>query len=151
MAESGANSPLRVAIDIGGVLSKYRELVRLAVVIGTHWGCELYVLTDMPKAQAVAMLRLNGWEIPEDRVIACNYAVLGERCKAEACRALGIDILIDDHVGYVAIPGAPPVRLLVMPDPDRDYYHPDWKTDDSEGDFGRVVAVRAGAEDGGNG
>lgn len=46
-------------------------------------------------------------------------------------------MLIDDFPGYVATPGSPPVRLLMMPDPGEPYYHDDWRTDGSEGDFGR--------------
>ena len=48
-----------------------------------------------------------------------------------------LDILFDDFIGYLATIGAPALRLLAMPDPTRDYYHPEWKTDGSEGNFGR--------------
>jgi len=57
-----------------------------------------------------------------------------------SCKELGIDILIDDFIGYVAVEGAP-VRLLVMPDATKPYYDPNWKTDGSEGDFGRRTST----------
>ena len=45
-------------------------------------------------------------------------------------------VVADVYAGYLA--QGCPVRLLVMPDPHADYYHPTWKTDGSEGNFGRM-------------
>jgi len=137
-------SRVRIAFDIGGVLSKYpgvfRPLIDLLCFRGIdpRYGIETYILSDMkPHEKAVAFCHDNGFPVPPQRVVCCDYLEHGEGCKAVACERLGIDILVDDHIGYVATAGKPLVRLLVMPDPSLPYYHDDWKTDGSEGTFGR--------------
>jgi hypothetical protein len=129
---------LRIAFDVGGVLSKYPETFgRMARALAAG-GVEVWVVSDMPRPTLLDMLARNGlgW-IPTERCIAADYAAHGEECKAIACATAKIDVLVDDFIGYVAVPGAPPVRLLVMPDASRPYYAPEWKTDGSEGNFGR--------------
>lgn len=127
----------RIGFDIGGILSKYREVLALYRVCLASMEMEVHIVTDMPKANALSMLRLNGIDLDPAYVHACDYAEHGEECKAEKAKEIGLDILIDDFIGYVAMPGAPALRLLAMPDPTRDYYHPDWQTDGAEGEFGR--------------
>lgn len=130
---------IRVAFDVGGVLSKYPEvLVPVPQALDASEGVEVFVLSDMhPREKIVDMLARNGIHLPSHRVVSADYAVHGERCKAVACVELAIDLLVDDFPGYVGVPGDPRVRLLVMPDPCEPYYSDDWKTDGSEGDFGR--------------
>ena len=130
-------SKISISFDIGGVLSKYpnefRPLVR--ALLASPF-VSVYVLSDMkPHAKAVAFCHDNGFMVPPEHIVCCDYDAYGEKCKAEAMRYLGIDIHFDDFPGYLA--EGCPVRLLLMPDPDRDYYHPSWKTDGSEGNFGR--------------
>lgn len=130
--------PLRVAFDVGGVLSKFPEIFR-RLLHGLGPTVEIYVISDMSPRQAIvdALARNGlGW-VPSGHIVSADYARLGETCKAEACKELEIDILIDDFMGYVSIPGAPLVRLLVMPDASLDYYATTWQTDGSEGSFGR--------------
>lgn len=146
------NPALRIAFDVGGVLSRFPdeffvliETLRLGTEAvrrtGNMGGVEVFILSDMhPKEKVVAMLAANGYALHPDRVLVADYATHGELCKAVACGLNAIDILVDDHMGYVATPGSPPVRLLVMPDPHRPYYatgEPHWHTDGSEGGFGR--------------
>lgn len=140
---------MKIAFDLGGVLSKYPQLIILLQVLrdanfyrqdysGASGAVEVFVLSDMhPREKIIDQLRANGlgW-VPADHVISADYQAHGEACKAVACKELGIDILVDDFIGYVAVEGAP-VRLLVMPDATKPYYHDDWKTDGTEGDFGR--------------
>lgn len=141
---------LKIAFDVGGVISKYPEeffvlvevLMRgsdaLAVLSGQKDIIEVHVISDMHPRQKISdMLRRNGWNVPYDRVHSADYKAHGESCKAVLCKELGIDILVDDFIGYVATPGSPLVRLLVMPDPALPYYADSWETDGSEGDFGR--------------
>jgi hypothetical protein len=138
--------PVKIGIDIGGVLTKYPEIVvPLMTALGGHPAFEVHVLTDMPREKAVEMLVANGVSINFNRLHACDYATHGERCKAVKASKLGLDMLWDDHVGYVASPGEPPMRMLVMPDAGRDYYHPTWKTPGQEGSFGRVLQTSAPA------
>lgn len=144
---------MRIAFDIGGVLSKYPQQLRplvnwlrlasaafLAERFATrnYEPVEVFVISDMhDREKMVGMVQANGFDVDPDNIHSADYKAHGELCKAVLCEQLGIDILIDDHGGYVCTPGSPPVRLLVMPDPARPYYHDDWKTDGSEGDFGR--------------
>lgn len=128
---------IRIGFDIGGVLSKYPEALAFYRACLASPLMDVHIVTDMPKEKALAMLRLNGIDLDPAYVHSCDYAEHGEECKAEKAKEIGLDVLIDDFIGYVAMPGGPALRLLAMPDPARDYYHPDWKTDGTEGDFGR--------------
>ena len=56
-------------------------------------------------------------------------------CKAQVIEENNIDIHIDDFPGYCAHTKA--ISLLVWPNPYEPYYHDDFKTDGSEGNFGR--------------
>jgi len=137
---------MKIAFDIGGVLSKYPHVFRpfiQAIVDGG--GVTVHVITDMhPTEKAIDMLRKNGLcpPIGESFVHSADFLSHGEMCKAILCEQLGIDILMDDFPGYVAT--GDHVRLLVMPQPTEPYYHDDWKTDGSEGAFGRRVRPTKG-------
>lgn len=127
---------LRVSFDIGGVLSKYPHVFRPMVDALQKGGADVYVLTDMPDhAQAVRYVSKNGYDIPPDQVINCDYTEHGETCKAVVIKALAIDIHIDDFPGYCAHSEC--VSLFVWPNPVLPYYHDDFVTDGNEGGFGR--------------
>ena len=134
---------LKIAFDIGGVLSKYpdqfRKLVRKLQEPGPSPGSspiEVHVISDMHDVNKMhTMLIDNGFFIEKDKVHSADYKEHGEFCKTYLCQQLGIDILIDDFIGYVAEGDF--IRLLTMPNSSMPYYHDTWKTDGSEGDFGR--------------
>jgi hypothetical protein len=136
---------MKIAFDVGGVLSKYPQVFRpllynlyLASTEGySAEHVEVHIISDMhPKEKILEMLKMNDLGfIYYDQVHSADYATHGEKCKAILCEQLGIDLLIDDYPGYVA--DGKHVRLLVMPNTSESYYHDDWKTDGSEGDFGR--------------
>ncbi len=129
---------MRIAFDVGGVLSKYPAVFKPFMDALLTGGVEVYIISDMhPKAKILDMLQRNGIDLGAASVHSADYKTHGEACKAVLCRELGIDVLVDDFIGYVAEIDAPPVRLLVMPDSSRPYYDDEWKTDGSEGDFGR--------------
>ena len=137
----------KIAFDIGGTLSKYPDIFRPLINsllyadrnTSEYGPVEVYIISDMkPHEKAVAFCHDNGFEIESKRILIADYYKYGEECKAEICKEHKIDILIDDHMGYVSIPDAPLVRLLVMPDPKKPYYHETWIPDGSEGDFGRL-------------
>jgi hypothetical protein len=129
--------PIRIGFDIGGVLSKYPDLLRpIVTALLASPEVEVHVLSDMfPHEKCVAFVRDNGFLIPPEHIHSCDYGEHGELCKAEKMRELSLDIMLDDFPGYLAEGCA--LRLLVMPDPNRPYYADDWKTDGSEGNFGR--------------
>ena len=139
---------MRIAFDVGGVLSKYHNIFRPLLQDLYYAGCENYGTTEIhvisdihPKEKILDMLRLNEFSfIYEKNVHSADYATYGEACKAKLCEELGIDLLIDDFPGYVA--DGHHVRLLVMPDTSQPYYNDDWITDGSEGDFGRRKRVK---------
>lgn len=127
---------MRVGFDVGGVLSKYESLKRLYRFLSETPGVEVFVISDMhPKESIIKMLSMNHLPFIEENVISANYAEHGEQCKKVVCEQLDIDIMIDDFMGYLA--QGKHVRLLVMPDPNEDYYSEYWQTDGSEGNFGR--------------
>lgn len=127
---------LRVAFDIGGVLSKYPSIIGAMMQALTKGGAEVCIITDMhDPQQARRMLDENGVNAATPLHCA-NYAAHGEMCKAVLCEQLKIDVLVDDFIGYVAEKGAP-VRLLVMPDVNLPYWADEWKTQPEDGEFGR--------------
>lgn len=133
---------LRVGIDIGGVLSKYPEVFRKLIAALHTGGAEVHIITDMHDTPEMRdMLRQNDLYLPDDQVHSADYKTHGEGCKAVLCESLGIDILFDDFIGYVAVKGAP-VRLLVMPDAERPYYADAWTGVPGEPEFGRRVYRR---------
>lgn len=125
---------MKIAFDIGGVLSKHEPLRALYKRL-FYSSRDVFVISDMHPVQKIKdMMTLNGLPF-NDNVFSADYAQYGENCKERICNELGIDILIDDFIGYLAY--GKHVRLLVMPDPCEPYYSDDWKTDGSEGNFGR--------------
>ena len=127
---------LRVAFDIGGVLSKYPKLITLYNILSEDQRVDVVIISDMhPVQKMLDMLHLNGFVVDEEQCFSADYQTHGEACKAVLCKELGVDILIDDFVGYVA--DGDHIRLLVMPNSKFPYYDDTWKTDGSEGDFGR--------------
>lgn len=127
---------MKIGFDVGGVLSKYPQVFGPLIQVLERGGAEVFVISDMHPAEKILdMLRRNNINVPPERVISANYKELQELCKTKACEELGIDILIDDFIGYVA--AGKHIRLLVMPNPEEPYYHDSWQTDGSEGDFGR--------------
>lgn len=134
---------MKIAIDIGGVISKYPDALR-EIVGALQWSAscrhEVHVITDMPPVKdVVELLRRNNFHFRPERVHFADHGTYGEACKAVLLRDLQIDVLIDDHPGYLVWPWPTPapLRLRVEPDPYRPYWHPGWKC--GGGDFGRRV------------
>lgn len=127
---------MKIAFDVGGVLSKYPHVLRPWIEDMLFKSvADIYVISDMhPKEKIVSMLKLNGFDFLGN-VYSADYKAHGEKCKAVLCKELGIDILVDDFMGYLT--DGDHLRLLVMPNTLEPYYHDSWKTDGSEGDFGR--------------
>lgn len=129
---------MRIAFDIGGVISKYPEIFRPLMLQLQHAGTEVYIITDMQKRDAILeLLRINDFDfVPSTNVYSASYDEHGEACKAVLCEQLQIDMLFDDFIGYTTPQGAA-VRLLVMPDCEQPYYADSWKTPESVEQFGR--------------
>ena len=136
---------LKIGIDIGGVISKYPDTFRKLInkfqaetVPGISSRCQIYIISDMHDVDAMhQMLKTNDIAVDKSQIFSADYATYGEFCKTKLCQDLEIDILIDDFIGYVAEGDF--IRLLVMPNTSMPYYSDSWKTDGSEGDFGRRV------------
>lgn len=130
---------MKIAFDVGGVLSKYPS-VFIPLLTSLHFArdIEVWIISDMhPEEKIIDMLQMNAVTFYMHRARSADYKTYGEMCKSKLCEELGIDVLVDDFPGYLATPSQPLVRLLVMPDPQLPYYADEWKTDGSEGQFGR--------------
>ena len=135
---------MKIAFDIGGVLSKYPEQFRVILhALAQSPFIQVHVITDQhDRDYTLEQLRENGFNIPAERVHNADYARYGEMSKALIMKKFDIDMLIDDFPGYMAWDarlGPAPVRLQVQPDPYRPYWSPQWKTRPGDGEFGRRV------------
>jgi len=130
---------IRVAFDIGGVISKYPDILRPIISALHTGGIEVYVITDMHNPKDTReMLDLNHLSfIPTERVLNSDFDRYGEACKAILLKQYKIDFFLDDFPAYVA--EGCPLRCLVLPDLARSYYHDDWINPEGAqyGDFGR--------------
>ena len=143
---------LRIAFDIGGVISKYpekfRELCRALHIASSSLRCDmidLHVITDMhDREKTLWLLKENGFEfIPEANVHNSDYEQYGNMCKAVLLKELKIDIFFDDFGAYTdwdSQLGEAPIRMLVQPDNFKPYWSDTWKTPPEDSDFGRRVA-----------
>lgn len=136
---------MRIAFDIGGVLSKYPdEFVQLLQSLKSDH--DLFVITDMhDKDEVVRTLENNGFSfIKPENVYCANYTSHGEMCKAFLLKELKIDMFFDDFSGYLQWDqslGPAPIRLQIQPDAYRPYWAESWKTD-CDSDFGRRVTIK---------
>ncbi len=136
---SAFSSPrlVRVAFDVGGVLSKFPALFRpIFAALQSAPDVEVLVLTDMSDPAIVQQtLAANGFVLPIERIHCADFAAYGEACKAVLLEHLRVDVMIDDLPAYLA--SGCPVRLLLLPDVTRPYYHDSWQTPHHTGEFGR--------------
>lgn len=133
-------SGLRVAFDIGGVLTKRPDVFRPLVAALRRGGTEVFVITDMTdQKKAARFVRENGYEIEHQHILTADYTQHGDLCKAVVVKEQGIHLMVDDFAGYAAgvATDTPAVSLLTWPDPRNPYYADGFKTDGSEGTFGR--------------
>ena len=145
---------MKIAFDIGGVLSKFPgHFSPIVRQLGERY--EIHVITDMHDREEVArQLRVNGFSPPInlENVHIADYAAHGEAAKAVILRERVIDVLVDDFPGYLVWPWPTPapLRLQVMPDPRRPYWHRTWDSG-TESDFGRMVFMEDQVKEGGIG
>lgn len=134
---------MKVSFDIGGVLSKYPHVFKPLMEALQKGGIDVFVLTDMhDHEQSVRFVQGNGFNVAEDHILNADYSEHGEDCKASVIEKHGIELHIDDFPGYCA--NTKCVNLFVWPNPEQSYYHNDFKTDGTEGDFGRRRKAKAG-------
>ena len=136
---------MKFCVDIGGVISKYPEQFRQLLQTLQKDGHTVYILTDMHKRDEVLeMLTVNDFGFIEHSNVYCaDYQKYGEFAKARILKQLGIDIFVDDFVGYLTWDsslGPAPIRLLVAPNGFMPYWHNDWKVRENL-DFGRRVTT----------
>lgn len=122
---------MRIAFDIGGVLSKYPDKFRHLIPTLQASGCKIFVITDMHDVDKIYnMLVLNGFYIPKDHIYSADYKTHGEGCKSELLRELAIDLFFDDFMGYMMVP-SDTIQCLVMPNPYKPYWAEEWKVEET--------------------
>ena len=149
---------MRIAFDIGGVISKYPGEFRALITALNRDGNTIFVISDMhPREKIIEVLRLNRFIdeddgqfglIQEHNVISADYDAHGEACKAVLLERLGIHMFFDDFIGYVtpSVGAHRSIRLLVMPDHEKPYYDDTWKMPDGEPTFGRRTYAKKQAK-----
>ncbi len=60
---------LKVAFDIGGVISRYPEHMKLMMYALARGGVKVYIVTDMQLHQAKACLKENGFDFVDENLI----------------------------------------------------------------------------------
>lgn len=118
---------MKIAFDIGGVISKYPEKMRELIIALICGGIDVHIITDMPKTASDRLMIENGFHrvIGLDKVHNANWALHQDQCKAELCKELGIDILVDDRPDYCA--GLDCIGFVVSPRPKLTYNAATWK------------------------
>lgn len=116
---------MKVAFDIGGVISRYPNEMKAMMKALWHNEVEVYILTDMNQQDAQAAREENDlFFIAPERVLSADWSKYGDRCKTVVCEEHGIDILIDDRPDYVAEGNF--IGLVISPRPRVPYYHSSW-------------------------
>jgi len=88
---------MKIAFDIGGVLSKYPGEFRVLIAaLAQSPLVDVRAITDQTdRDYTLQRLKDNGFDIPPDRVHNADYAQCGGMCKAVVVNAHGIDVIID--------------------------------------------------------
>ena len=118
---------IKIAFDIGGVLTKYPDLLRpIYLALRDGADIDVYILTDrIEHGEALRLLHANGFPCEAEQLLCADYGRDGEACKAVLLETMEIDIMIDDFPAYVS--AGCPLRLLVMPDITRPYLAENWE------------------------
>jgi hypothetical protein len=134
---------VKVAFDIGGLISRYPNMMKELMSSLIRGGSEVFILTDMNPRDALAACRENGlmgfighkgipksmdvehdWSIRESWILSADWSRHGDLCKSELMELYEIDILIDDRPDYAA--SGDFIGLVLSPRPDVPYYSPEW-------------------------
>jgi hypothetical protein len=117
---------VKIAFDIGGVISRYPERMMQMMSALLRGGVEVYIITDMNQRDALATCEQNSLLaiIGPERVFSADWSAHGDRCKTEVCKKLGIDVLIDDRPDYCAEGDF--IGLVLSPRPHVPYYASGW-------------------------
>lgn len=114
---------LKIAFDIGGVITRFPDIFyKLIHALHKSEEVELCIITDMPIDIALKYVKKYRVldVVEKENIRHADYSKYGDNCKKILCERLGINILIDDHFGYVH--NAPELGLFVVPRPEKPYY-----------------------------
>jgi hypothetical protein len=117
---------MKIAFDIGGVISRYPQQMIQFMRALTIGGIEVHIVTDIPYHAALWLCQVNRIEVPFNQIHSCDWAKDGDLCKTKKCEELGIDILIDDRPDYCAVGKF--IGLVLSPRPTIPYYAPEWQS-----------------------
>lgn len=123
---------MKIAFDIGGVISRYPNQMKELMHDLWQSGNEIYILTDMNQVDAIACINENDlnycvgdlFDRRPERILSADWSKYGDRCKTVLMDKHDIDILIDDRPDYCAEGGF--IGLTLSPRPGVPYYHETW-------------------------
>jgi hypothetical protein len=116
---------MRVAFDIGGLISRYPDEMKTLMHALTAGGVEVHIMTDMNSKDAWNAVLENGLDfIPANRVHSCDWSQYGDLCKTKMMEKIGIHVLVDDRPDYCA--SGDFIGLVLSPRPEKGYYHKTW-------------------------
>jgi len=116
---------LKIAFDIGGVISRYpQEMLNLMQSL-QKGGVDIHIITDMNQKDALSACRENNINfLPEENIHSADWSAHGDCCKTVVCDKLGIDILLDDRPDYCADGNF--IGFVLSPRVRKPYYAPGW-------------------------
>lgn len=135
---------LRIAFDIGGVISRYPGEMKTLMQRLINGGAYVFLLTDMNRADAHAACRenklynfighrgligsgINGAgteDLREQYILCANWSDYGDQCKTRLMEMNKINFLIDDRPDYCA--EGDYIGLVLSPRQHIPYYHNSW-------------------------
>lgn len=118
----------KIAFDIGGVITAHTSLLRdLIKILDGSAKIELFIVTDIPKDTAEALLKKNHFEFDSDHVLSADWLKYESRCKEAICKEYRIDILFDDYMPYLTALSTT-LGVLLMPKNNLPHNSSEWVT-----------------------
>lgn len=110
-----------VAIDLGGVVTRYPREIRYLVESLLAGGSEVHFVSDCP-LETMDRILIDACIATHERIFYHSVEWTGDESKSRVLKQIRADIFIDDHLGYIlGADGACKIRLLVVPSPSEPY------------------------------
>lgn len=120
---------MRIAFDIGGVISRYPKQMKEMIKSFIQSGHDVYIITDMNPTDALSACENNDillTGIKQENIISANWSEHGDLCKSVVMKNLSIDVMFDDRPDYIY--EGVPIGFFLMPRPSMPYYAAEWNS-----------------------